>query len=177
MLPLTCTLTPTLVGPRHPAAAAEGYLAASGMLPSPALPAAAVPPPAAVAAPPQAAAQPQPSSVAQPQDSGAAAELDRRAAELERKAAELEAARREAASAREAVAHEVAIMRRQLDTAQAAAAEAEKVGGRDVWLCPEAARCGLLWPRRLPVAWRWTLSAPAALFSARFITGTPLSIH
>lgn len=98
------------------------------MLPSPALPAAAAPPPAA-AAPPQAAAQPQPAVAAARQDSGAVAELDRRSAELDRKAAELEAARREAASAREAVAHEVAIMRRQLDTAQAAAAEAEKVGG------------------------------------------------
>lgn len=112
---------------RLPAPAAEGYLAASGMLPSPALPAAAAPAPAA-AAPPQAAAQPQPAAAAAPQDSGAAAELDRRAAELERKTAELEAARREAAAAKEAVAHEVAIMRRQLDTAQAAAAEAEKVG-------------------------------------------------
>ena len=123
------------------------------MLPSPALPAVAVPAPAAAAAPPQAAAQPQPSSAPQPQDSGAAAELDRRAAELdrkgaelERKAAELEAARREAASAREAVAHEVAIMRRQLDTAQAAAAEAEKVGGREGWLCSEAVPRDLLWP-------------------------------
>ncbi|PRW20510.1 acyl- -binding domain-containing 4 [Chlorella sorokiniana] len=104
----------------------EGYLAASGLLPSPALPAAAAPPPAAAAAPPQAAAQPQPAAAAQRQGSGTAAELDRRAAELERRTAELEAARREAASAREAVAHEVAIMRRQLDTAQAAAAEAEK---------------------------------------------------
>lgn len=41
---------------------------------------------------------------------------------------ELEAARREAAAAKESVAHEMTIMRRQLASAQAAQAEAEKVG-------------------------------------------------
>lgn len=40
---------------------------------------------------------------------------------------ELEAARKEAAAAKESVAHEMAIMRRQLASAQAAQAEAEKV--------------------------------------------------
>lgn len=130
------------------------------MLPSPALPAAAAPPPAA-AAPPQADEQPQPAVAAARQDSGAVAELDRRSAELDRKAAELEAARREAASAREAVAHEVAIMRRQLDTAQAAAAEAEKVGG-----------AGLICGIRAVVCWGWA-SIGAQLFAAPYgMSGT-----
>ena len=40
---------------------------------------------------------------------------------------ELETARKEAAAAKEAVAHEMAIMRRQLASAQSAQAEAEKV--------------------------------------------------
>ncbi len=49
------------------------------------------------------------------------------AAESKASAAELEAAKREAAAAKENAAHELAIMRRQLTSAHAAAAETEKV--------------------------------------------------
>jgi hypothetical protein len=48
-------------------------------------------------------------------------------AEHERLRAELDAARKETAAAKEAVAQEMALMRRQLDSAQAAAADADKV--------------------------------------------------
>ncbi|KAI3430306.1 hypothetical protein D9Q98_004902 [Chlorella vulgaris] len=47
-------------------------------------------------------------------------------AEHERLRAELDAARKETAAAKEAVAQEMALMRRQLDSAQAAAADADK---------------------------------------------------
>eukprot|EP00887_Chlorella_sp_A99_P000351 scaffold13.g351.t1 len=48
------------------------------------------------------------------------------AAEYERRLGEVEAARREAAAAKAAVGEEMALMRRQLDSAQAAQAEAER---------------------------------------------------
>ncbi|KAL4424739.1 hypothetical protein ABPG77_000082 [Micractinium sp. CCAP 211/92] len=104
----------------------EGYLVAQQQAlvpPQQAAPAATTSAPAKAAAPPQAAAA---AGAAEAQAAAAATAATGSAAEYERKCAELEAARREAAAAKEAVAHEVAFMRRQLDTAQATAADAEK---------------------------------------------------
>lgn len=108
----------------------EGWGVQHALAPQQVAPAAAgamLPPAAKLATTqPPAAAAPQPAAAATADASASGAAAAAAAAEYERKCAELEAARREAAAAKEAVAHEMAITRRQLETAQAVAAGAER---------------------------------------------------
>ncbi len=102
---------------------------------------------AAASAPAPAHAQPAATAVAPAkavQDtSGSAAAAAAAASEQERARAEVEAARREAVAAKEAVSHEMAMMRRQLESAQATAADADRVRGSRQE-CNDCIACALL---------------------------------